>query len=108
MPSELDGIRNVSSKAILQVSDFVLTCLSPRCSLCAEALEHVSSYEHEGRPFCHLDYHEVCFDPESSVYRETLINLLAIRATMLPLRNIHHRRAFYHSRRPSSGEKNVP
>jgi hypothetical protein len=30
-----------------------------RCSVCNELLEHVSSYEHEGRPYCHLDYHEV-------------------------------------------------
>jgi hypothetical protein len=32
-----------------------------RCTACDELLEHVSSYEHEGRPYCHLDYHEVCF-----------------------------------------------
>jgi hypothetical protein len=31
-----------------------------RCSVCNELLEHVSSYEHEGKPYCHLDYHEVC------------------------------------------------
>lgn len=31
-----------------------------RCSICSELLEHVSAYEYEGRPFCHLDYHEVC------------------------------------------------
>ena len=31
-----------------------------RCIVCNELLEHVSSYEHEGRPYCHLDYHEVC------------------------------------------------
>ena len=30
-----------------------------RCTVCDELLEHVSSYEHEGRPYCHLDYHEV-------------------------------------------------
>jgi len=30
-----------------------------RCTVCNELLEHVSSYEHEGRPYCHLDYHEV-------------------------------------------------
>ena len=30
-----------------------------RCTVCNEPLEHVSSYEHEGRPYCHLDYHEV-------------------------------------------------
>lgn len=32
-----------------------------KCSVCDENLEHVSSYEHEGLPYCHLDYHEVCF-----------------------------------------------
>ncbi len=30
-----------------------------KCTVCNEFLEHVSSYEHEGRPYCHLDYHEV-------------------------------------------------
>ena len=30
-----------------------------RCTVCDELLEHVSSYEHEGQPYCHLDYHEV-------------------------------------------------
>ena len=30
------------------------------CTVCDTSLEHVSSYEHEGRPYCHLDYHEVC------------------------------------------------
>jgi hypothetical protein len=30
-----------------------------RCSECNELLEHVSSYEHEGRAYCHLDFHEV-------------------------------------------------
>jgi hypothetical protein len=31
-----------------------------RCCECNESLEYVSSYEHDGRPYCHLDYHEVC------------------------------------------------
>lgn len=30
-----------------------------KCCTCGELLEHVSSYEHDGRPYCHLDYHEV-------------------------------------------------
>jgi hypothetical protein len=30
-----------------------------KCCVCGEYLEHVSSYEHDGRPYCHLDYHEV-------------------------------------------------
>lgn len=31
-----------------------------KCTTCNELLEHVSSYERDGRPYCHLDYHEVC------------------------------------------------
>lgn len=30
-----------------------------RCTVCNELLEHVSSYEHDEKPYCHLDYHEV-------------------------------------------------
>lgn len=30
-----------------------------RCTTCDTLLEHVSSYEHEGKPYCHLDFHEV-------------------------------------------------
>lgn len=30
-----------------------------KCDTCTTSLEHVSSYEHEGRPYCHMDYHEV-------------------------------------------------
>lgn len=37
------------------------------CSVCNGLLEHVSSYEHEGKPYCHLDYHEVC-SPCSSFF----------------------------------------
>ncbi|KAJ8593678.1 LIM-domain-containing protein [Rhizopogon salebrosus TDB-379] len=35
-----------------------------RCSVCNELLEHVSSYEHEGKPYCHLDYHEFDLDDD--------------------------------------------
>jgi len=30
-----------------------------RCCMCSELLENLSSYEKDGRSFCHLDYHEV-------------------------------------------------
>lgn len=30
-----------------------------RCSDCNSLLEYVSSYERDGKPYCHLDYHEV-------------------------------------------------
>lgn len=32
-----------------------------RCCVCHELLENLSSYEKDGRSFCHLDYHEVWF-----------------------------------------------
>jgi hypothetical protein len=32
-----------------------------RCCMCNELLENLSSYEKDGRSFCHLDYHEVWF-----------------------------------------------
>ena len=31
-----------------------------RCSDCNDLLEYVSSYERNGKPYCHFDYHEVC------------------------------------------------
>ena len=31
-----------------------------RCSDCDDLLEYVSSYERDGKPYCHFDYHEVC------------------------------------------------
>lgn len=30
-----------------------------RCNECGELLEHVSSYEWQGKAYCHLDYHDV-------------------------------------------------
>ncbi len=30
-----------------------------KCETCKMLLEHVSSYEHEGNPYCHMDYHDV-------------------------------------------------
>jgi hypothetical protein len=30
-----------------------------RCTTCQVGLEHVSRYEHEGKPYCHMDYFEV-------------------------------------------------
>ncbi|KLT38307.1 LIM-domain-containing protein [Cutaneotrichosporon oleaginosum] len=29
-----------------------------QCGECGGALEHVSAYEHDGKPYCHLDYHD--------------------------------------------------
>lgn len=30
-----------------------------RCTTCGVGLEHVSRYDHDGKPYCHMDYHEV-------------------------------------------------
>jgi len=50
-----------------------------RCTICNELLEHVSSYEHDGRPYCHLDYHESfaprCYHCKTAIIDERFITL---------------------------------
>ncbi|KAF8508871.1 hypothetical protein BU17DRAFT_56515, partial [Hysterangium stoloniferum] len=50
-----------------------------RCSVCGELLEHVSSYEHEGQPYCHLDYHDKfapqCYHCRTPIVDEHFITL---------------------------------
>ncbi|KAF8552092.1 LIM-domain-containing protein [Imleria badia] len=50
-----------------------------KCTICNELLEHVSSYEHDGRPYCHLDYHETfaprCFHCKTAIIDERFITL---------------------------------
>ncbi|TFK34459.1 hypothetical protein BDQ12DRAFT_613425 [Crucibulum laeve] len=50
-----------------------------KCTVCSELLEHVSSYEHEGRPYCHLDYHENfaprCYSCKTAIIEERFISL---------------------------------
>ncbi|KAG1876190.1 hypothetical protein F4604DRAFT_685185 [Suillus subluteus] len=50
-----------------------------RCSACNELLEHVSSFEHEGKPYCHLDYHENfaprCYHCKTAIIDERFITL---------------------------------
>ncbi|KAF5310513.1 hypothetical protein D9619_008018 [Psilocybe cf. subviscida] len=50
-----------------------------KCTVCSDLLEHVSSYEHEGRPYCHLDYHETfaprCFSCKTAIVEEQFISL---------------------------------
>ena len=41
-----------------------------RCSVCDTGLEHISSYEHDDRPYCHLCYHEVSRLPTTSPGRQ--------------------------------------
>ncbi|EIN08397.1 hypothetical protein PUNSTDRAFT_126458 [Punctularia strigosozonata HHB-11173 SS5] len=50
-----------------------------KCCICSELLEHVSSYEHEGRPYCNLDYHEIfaprCHHCKTPIVDERFITL---------------------------------
>lgn len=75
-----------------------------KCCTCGELLEHVSSYEHDGKPYCHLDYHEVRLDLFPLLIINTfgtkiLIPLpIGIRSAVLYLQDAHHRRAVHHTR----------
>ncbi|KAI0763114.1 hypothetical protein BD413DRAFT_616562 [Trametes elegans] len=50
-----------------------------RCCVCDELLENLSSYAHEGRPYCHLDYHEKfaprCYHCQTAIVDERFITL---------------------------------
>ncbi|KAI8976723.1 hypothetical protein BD414DRAFT_580425 [Trametes punicea] len=50
-----------------------------RCCVCDELLENLSSYAHEGRPYCHLDYHERfaprCYHCQTPIVDERFITL---------------------------------
>ncbi|KAI3623522.1 hypothetical protein CBS14141_003783 [Malassezia furfur] len=49
------------------------------CAACATPLEHVSFYAHDGRPYCHLDYHERfarrCFYCETPIIDERFVTI---------------------------------
>lgn len=49
------------------------------CFHCSEALEHVAFYEHEGRPYCHFDYHELfskrCFHCRTPIVDQRYITI---------------------------------
>ncbi|KAJ7127148.1 hypothetical protein C8R44DRAFT_780552 [Mycena epipterygia] len=50
-----------------------------RCTICNELLEHVSSYERDGKAYCHLDYHENfaprCYSCKTAIVEERFISL---------------------------------
>ncbi|KAF9787956.1 hypothetical protein BJ322DRAFT_1046199 [Thelephora terrestris] len=50
-----------------------------RCCMCNELLENLSSYEKDGRSFCHLDYHELyaprCYHCHTAIVDERFITL---------------------------------
>ncbi|KAM6503627.1 hypothetical protein JOM56_000570, partial [Amanita muscaria] len=66
-----------------------------QCSVCDTLLEHVSSYEHEGKPYCHLDYHEHfasrCYHCETAIVEERSI---VLDDPALGLRTYHEQHFF--------------
>ncbi|QRW04951.1 paxillin [Ceratobasidium sp. AG-Ba] len=50
-----------------------------KCADCGTLLEHVSSYEHEGKAYCHLDYHDRfaprCYHCKTAIVDERFIAL---------------------------------
>jgi hypothetical protein len=69
-----------------------------RCTVCNELLEHVSSYEHEGRPYCHLDYHEVRLpEVEEWCYNCLFVFFVVIefRTEVLFMQDCDYRRTVY-------------
>ncbi|WFD07456.1 hypothetical protein MVES1_002821 [Malassezia vespertilionis] len=49
------------------------------CAHCETPLEHVSFYEHQGRPYCHLDFHELfsrrCFHCKTPIVDERFVTI---------------------------------
>lgn len=49
------------------------------CNYCGELLEHVAFYEHEGKAYCHFDYHELfslrCFHCRTPIVDERFIQI---------------------------------
>jgi hypothetical protein len=62
-----------------------------RCSDCNDLLEYVSSYERDGKPYCHFDYHEVLYFLSTTTRRSPLSGDPAFRAKMLSLQDGHSR-----------------
>ncbi|WFD35152.1 hypothetical protein MCUN1_002002 [Malassezia cuniculi] len=54
----------------------------PKCFLCTHCstpLEHVSFYEHDGKPYCHLDFHELfsrrCYSCKTPIVDERYVTV---------------------------------
>lgn len=64
-----------------------------KCDECGELLEHVSSYEWEGKAFCHLDYHDVRTARRAKAvtdaHRNSLINATSARHLLWTLASSH-------------------
>ena len=58
-----------------------------KCDQCGELLEHVSSYEWDGKAYCHLDYHDVSFQTNT----DWVLTMIEIRISMFPLQDPNSR-----------------
>lgn len=49
------------------------------CAHCGMPLEHVSFYEHDGQPYCHLDFHELfsrrCYHCQTPIVEERFVTV---------------------------------
>ena len=81
-----------------------------RCCLCKELLENLSSYEKDGRSFCHLDYHEVGTSCVSHLiaWVDRRFFPLDLRAEVLPLPHGNRGREVHHARRFRTKHPNLP
>ncbi|TIB74530.1 LIM-domain-containing protein [Wallemia mellicola] len=71
------------------------------CAYCGEALEHVEYFEHEGKPYCHLDYHEhfspYCFHCQTPILETNFITIDddAFTESNGPSRRLYHLNHFF-------------
>ncbi|TIA89431.1 hypothetical protein E3P99_02092 [Wallemia hederae] len=72
-----------------------------KCAQCGEALEHIDYFEHEGKPYCHLDYHEnfspYCFHCQTPILETNFITIDddAFSESNGPSRRLYHLNHFF-------------
>ena len=81
-----------------------------RCCVCNELLENLSSYEKDGRSFCHLDYHEVGLFSVSHLVAWVDHHFLPLDlcSKVFPLPHSNRGREVHHTRRSRAEHSNLP
>ena len=85
-PAVRDGIDSVCAGCRRWIGGRLVHAMNttwhPRCFLCTHCstpLEHVSFYEHDGRPYCHLDFHEIfsrrCYSCKTPIVEERYVTV---------------------------------
>ncbi|KAJ9115806.1 hypothetical protein QFC22_004947 [Naganishia vaughanmartiniae] len=73
-----------------------------KCTTCRMPLEHVSSFEHEGKPYCHMDYHEQ-FAPKCHHCSTPIID-----QRFITIDDLNFGKRFYHELHFFCGECGIP